>query len=87
MEKSMVKPASLFAALGKGFTLNGVTAVVSSGASEAVLKTESGVIRLRGENFNVTKVDLEAGIVEMQGSLTGFLVGKVKAPLIKRIFK
>ena len=27
MEKSMAKPASLFAALGKGFTLNGVTAV------------------------------------------------------------
>ena len=64
MEKSMAKPASLFAALGKGFTLNGVTAVVSSGASEAVLKTESGVIRLRGENFNVTKVDLEAGVVD-----------------------
>ena len=84
MEKNMAKPASLFAALGKGFTLNGVTAVVSSGASEAVLKTESGVIRLRGENF---KVDLEAGVVEMQGSLTGFLVGKAKAPLIKRIFK
>ena len=53
---------------GKGFTVNGVTGVISGTDRELVLRTEGGTLKLRGENFDVNKVDLETGVVEVRAA-------------------
>lgn len=70
---------------GKGFTVNGVTGVISGTDRELVLRTEGGTLKLRGENFDVNKVDLETGVVEVKGSLLSLV--RVKSSLAKRLFR
>ena len=70
---------------GKGFTVNGVTGVISGTDRELVLRTEGGTLKLRGENFDVNKVDLETGVVEVKGSLLALVRGK--SSLAKRLFR
>ena len=50
-----------------------------------VLKTEGGTLKLRGENFDVNKVDLDAGTVEVKGSVLSLIRGKTS--LAKRLFR
>lgn len=83
MEKS--KTASVSIIFNKGFTVSGVTGVISGTDRELVLKTEGGTLKLRGENFDVNKVDLETGVVEVKGSLLSLVRGK--SSLAKRLFR
>lgn len=83
MEKS--KTASVSIIFNKGFTVSGVTGVISGTDRELVLKTEGGTLKLRGENFDVNKVDLDAGTVEVKGSVLSLIRGKTS--LAKRLFR
>ena len=83
MEKS--KAASVSIIFNKGFTVSGVTGVISGTDRELVLKTEGGTLKLRGENFDVNKVDLDAGTVEVKGSVLSLIRGKTS--LAKRLFR
>lgn len=83
MEKS--KTASVSIIFNKGFTVSGVTGVISGTDRELVLKTEGGTLKLRGENFDVNKVDLDAGTVEVKGSVLALIRGKTS--LAKRLFR
>ena len=83
MEKS--KTASVSIIFNKGFTVSGVTGVISGRDREPVLKTEGGTLKLRGENFDVNKVDLDAGTVEVKGSVLSLIRGKTS--LAKRLFR
>lgn len=83
MEKS--KMASVSIIFNKGFTVSGVTGVISGTDRELVLKTEGGTLKLRGENFDVNKVDLDAGTVEVKGSVLSLIRGKTS--LAKRLFR
>ena len=83
MEKS--KMASVSIIFNKGFTVSGVTGVISGTDRELVLKTEGGTLKLRGENFDVNKVDLDAGTVEVKGSVLSLIRGKNS--LAKRLFR
>ena len=80
-----VKNSSLSVVFGKGFTVNGVTGVVSGTDREIVLKTDGGTLKLRGENFDISKVDVETGVVEVKGNLTALTSGKTS--LTKRLFR
>lgn len=83
MEKS--KTASVSIIFNKGFTVSGVTGVISGTDRELVLKTEGGTLKLRGENFDVNKVDMETGAVEVKGSVLSLIRGKTS--LAKRLFR
>ena len=65
MDNNKSKSSSISVVFGKGFTVNGVTGVISGTDRELVLRTEGGTLKLRGENFDVNKVDLETGVVEV----------------------
>ena len=79
------KTASVSIIFNKGFTVSGVTGVISGTDRELVLKTEGGTLKLRGENFDVNKVDLDAGTVEVKGSVLSLIRGKTS--LAKRLFR
>ena len=83
MEKS--KTASVSIIFNKGFTVSGVTGVISGTDRELVLKTEGGTLKLRGENFDVNKVDMETGAVEAKGSVKALFCGKTS--IAKRLFR
>lgn len=83
MEKS--KTASVSIIFNKGFTVSGVAGVISGTDRELVLKTEGGTLKLRGENFDMNKVDLDAGTVEVKGSVLSLIRGKTS--LAKRLFR
>lgn len=83
MEKS--KMASVSIIFNKGFTVSGVTGVISGTDRELVLKTEGGTLKLRGENFDVNKVDMETGAVEAKGSVKALSCGKTS--IAKRLFR
>ncbi len=87
MEKEGLRPAAFSAVLGKGWTVSGVTAVISGTDKEAVLRTGGGTLKMRGEKFNITKVDLEAGVVEVQGNLQSMTCSGGKGPLLKRLLR
>ena len=76
MDNNKSKSSSISVVFGKGFTVNGVTGVISGTDRELVLRTEGGTLKLRGENFDVNKVDLETGVVEVKGSLLSLVRGK-----------
>lgn len=83
MEKS--KTASVSIIFNKGFTVSGVTGVITGTDRELVLKTEGGTLKLRGENFDVNKVDMETGAVEAKGSVKALSCGKTS--IAKRLFR
>ena len=85
MDNNKSKSSSISVVFGKGFTVNGVTGVISVTDRELVLRTEGGTLKLRGENFDVNKVDLETGVVEVKGSLLSLARGK--SSLAKRLFR
>lgn len=85
MDNNKSKSSSISVVFGKGFTVNGVTGVISGTDRELVLRTEGGTLKLRGENFDVNKVDLETGVVEVKGSLFSLVRGK--SSLAKRLFR
>ena len=85
MDNNKSKSSSISVVFGKGFTVNGVTGVISGTDRELVLRTEGGTLKLRGENFDVNKVDLETGVVEVKGSLLSLVRGK--SSLEKRLFR
>ena len=85
MDNNKSKSTSISVVFGKGFMVNGVTGVISGTDRELVLRTEGGTLKLRGENFDVNKVDLETGVVEVKGSLLSLVRGK--SSLAKRLFR
>lgn len=79
------KNSSISIIFGKGFTVSGVTGVILGTDRELVLKTAGGTLKLRGENFDVTKVDMETGAVEAKGSVKALFCGKTS--IAKRLFR
>ena len=55
--------------LRKKVTLTGVNDVCSFHENEVVLKTDSGVLVITGENLHVGKLVLEEGCVDVQGRI------------------
>ena len=74
---------------GDSLLLQGVTKVISSSQSQAVLQCGENVIVLTGNNIEVKKLELESGEVCLQGNFVNIKLSaqKEKQPLLKRIFK
>lgn len=74
---------------GRTLLLQGVTKVVSSSQSQAVVQCGDSLIVLTGSSIEVKKLELEKGEVCLEGNFTNIKLGqqKEKQPLFKRIFK
>lgn len=51
----------------KNLLLTGVKEVVSFDAKEVILETVQGVLLLRGDEFNITRLLVEKGEVDLEG--------------------
>lgn len=74
---------------GDMLSLQGVTKVVSSSQTQAVVQCGESIVVLSGNNIEVKKLHLEEGEVCFQGNFTNIKLGEKheKQPLLKRIFK
>ena len=73
--------------------ITGVNAVISFDPNEVLLETEQGVLMIKGSDLNVTRLTLEKGEVEVDGSVDSFTYSDLKPGLkgenglFNRLFK
>lgn len=73
--------------------ITGVNAVISFDPNEVLLETEQGVLLIKGNDLNVTKLTLEKGEVEVDGRVDSFTYSDMKPGmkgengLFNRLFK
>lgn len=76
----------------KTLALTGVKEVISFDAKEVVLDTTQGVLMLRGDEMNVTRLLVEKGEMDLEGRIDSLIYterGKGKHPsesFAKRLF-
>lgn len=73
--------------------VTGVNAVISFDPNEILLETEQGMLLIKGNELNVTKLTLEKGEVEVDGRVDSFTYSDMKTGLkddnsiFNRLFK
>lgn len=73
--------------------ITGVNAVISFDPNEILLETEQGMLLIKGNDLNVTKLTLEKGEVEIDGRVDSFTYSDVgtkmkdENSLFNRLFK
>ncbi len=70
--------------------ITGVADVISYNEEEIEIKTTNGELDIIGSNFNVKKLDVESGIMIIEGHLEGLNYNEVKESgtgVFKRLFK
>ena len=71
--------------------LTGVTDVLSFDEDGITADTDMGVLAIKGEGLHVTRLDLEQGILNIDGSVSALEYisgyGKNKGSMLSRIFK
>ncbi len=74
---------------GETLLLQGVTKVISSSQTQAVVQCGENMVVLSGNNIEVKKLELETGEVCLEGNFSNIKLGekREKQPLLKRIFK
>jgi len=76
----------------KVLTLTGVKDVVSFDAKEVILETVQGVLLLRGDELNVTRLLVEKGEVDLDGRIDSLVYterrkdSKRSESFVKRLF-
>lgn len=76
----------------KNLLLTGVKEVVSFDAREVILETVQGILLLRGDGFNITRLLVEKGEVDLEGRIDSMIYtergrGKNRSEsLAKRLF-
>ena len=89
-EKSTLGPHKLLIQGRKSAELTGVKEVVSFDAKEVILETVQGVLLLRGDEMNVTRLLVEKGEVDLDGRIDSMIYterGKKRSEsFAKRLF-
>lgn len=73
--------------------ITGVNAVISFDPNEILLETEQGMLLIKGNELNVTKLTLDKGEVEIDGRVDSFTYSDMKPGLkgengfFERLFK
>ncbi|MBE5941793.1 MAG: sporulation protein YabP [Lachnospiraceae bacterium] len=77
---------------GEG-TITGVLAVISFDPNEILLETEQGMLLIKGNQLNVTKLTLDKGEVAIDGRVDSFTYSDMKSGVksengfFERLFK
>lgn len=92
-EKQKIKAHKLILSARKTALITGVIDVLSFDPNEVLLETELGTLMIRGEELHVSRLDLEKGEVDIDGttdSLTysnGHQTSKNGNSLLKKLFQ
>ena len=73
----------------KDLTITGIKKVLAVSETSITLFLDSTNMSITGEGMDVKKLDVEAGILEVEGKINNirYLAAKEKLSLLKRIFK
>lgn len=73
----------------KNLSLTGIEKVVGISDSELLVEVDGVVLSVQGENMEVKKLDVDSGILEIEGLINTikYFEKKQKLSFIKRIFK
>lgn len=73
----------------KDLTITGIKKVLAVSETSITLFLESTNMNILGEAMEVKKIDVDAGILEVEGKINSikYLAAKEKLSLLKRIFK
>lgn len=66
--------------------LDGIIEIISSSDTNISLKLKDTPLIIMGNNINITRLDIEQGILEANGNFESIKYGK-QTSLFKRIFK
>lgn len=67
--------------------LEGIVEVLSTSDTCFNLKLKDTTLTITGENLNISKLDINAGLLEADGNFTSIKYGKGTGGFLKRIFK
>ena len=73
-------------------SLTGVTEVTEFNEDTITADTEKGAVTIKGDRMHVTRLDIEAGILEIEGNIESIeysdtAAGKISQSLLNRIFR
>ncbi|MBQ2275958.1 MAG: sporulation protein YabP [Lachnospiraceae bacterium] len=68
-ERQVLKPHKINMNNRKEASISGVKDVLSFDAKEILLETELGMLMIKGDNLHVTKLTLDKGEVEVDGTI------------------
>lgn len=73
----------------KNMTVTGIKKVLAVSESAITLLLDSSSMQVLGENMEVKKLDVESGLLEVEGKINNikYLAPREKTPLLKKIFK
>ena len=92
-EKTGIRPHSCLIQNRSSVSLTGVREVVSFDENQIILDTDMGLLTLKGKNLHVSRLTLEKGEVDIDGSLDSFTYSSNESfrtsgeSLLKRLFK
>ena len=90
-EKKSIKPHSIFWKDRMQGSVTGVTDVLSFDENSVVLETEQGMRTVKGKNLHISRLMLEQGEVELEGSVDSMVYSGSsparKGSLLKRMFR
>lgn len=70
----------------KSLKLEGIIEVIATSDTNIVLKLKDSPLHITGNNINITKLDINLGILEASGNFDSFKYNK-SGNFLKRIFK
>ncbi len=71
----------------KKLSLTGVEKVFSTSESKVFLSIDGNTLKISGQNLQVEKLDVENGILRLDGIVEELKFDHKKTPLLKRLFK
>lgn len=92
MEQAIGKSHKLSMVNRKGLGLTGVTDVISFDMNEVLLESTQGMLTIKGEDLKVSRVQLENGEVDVEGTVDSIAYSEISSyakkgqSLLKRMF-
>lgn len=90
-EKKSVRPHSIVWSDRKAGSITGVTDVLSFDEDSVVLRTEQGMLTVKGKDLHIGRLTLEKGEVEMEGRVDSLTYSgsdpAKKGSLVRRMFR
>ena len=71
----------------KNLFLNGITKVDSTGETQVVCEINGSKIVILGKDLHVKKLDVNEGVLEVEGQIDQIKYAEKSKPLFKRLFK
>lgn len=93
MEQVTNKSHKLSMVNRKGLNLTGITDVISFDMNEVLLESTQGMITIKGNDLKVSRVQLENGEVDVEGTVDSLAYSEISSyakkgqSLLKRMFR